>query len=95
MKRHNGLLKFQPYLVSAFGVIAIDSKKSKTIDLYSDYAKKTTGACLIDHKSRVQWATELELVSHELGHSLKYSFWPKCTLVPLCKKTVQAEKQQQ
>ena len=29
----NGLLKFQPYLV-AFGVIVIDNKKSKTIDLY-------------------------------------------------------------
>ena len=28
----NGLFKFQPYLVSIFGVIAIDIKKSKTID---------------------------------------------------------------
>ena len=37
--------------------------KSKGIDLYSAYMENTTGACLIDHKSRVQQATELGLVS--------------------------------
>ena len=31
--KSNGLLKFQPCLVSAFGVMAIDNKKSKTINL--------------------------------------------------------------
>ena len=45
----NGQLKFQPYLVSAFGVVVIDNKKSKTIDLYRAYAEKITGAYLIDH----------------------------------------------
>ena len=34
----NGLLKFQSYLVSGFGVIAID-KKNKTSELYSAYTK--------------------------------------------------------
>ena len=33
----NGLLKFQPYVVSSVGVIATGSKKSKTIDLYITY----------------------------------------------------------
>ena len=56
----NGLLKFQPRV---FGVIAIDNKKSKTIDLYSAYMEKSTSAHLIDHKSLVQWTTELGLVS--------------------------------
>ena len=58
----NGLLKFQPFLVCGFGVISIDNKKSKTIDLYSAYMGKNTGACLINHNSGVQWATELRLV---------------------------------
>ena len=35
----DGLLKFQHFLVSAFGVIAIDNKKSKTINLYSVYTE--------------------------------------------------------
>ena len=39
----NGLLKFQFYLVRAFGVIAIDNRKSKTINLYSAY----TGQALV------------------------------------------------
>ena len=57
----NALLKVS---VSDFGVIAIDNnKKSKTINLYSAHTKKKfTGAHLIDHNSRVQWATELRLV---------------------------------
>ena len=59
----NSLLKFQPFLVSGFGVIAIDNKKSKTINLYSAYTeKKLTGARLIDHNSQVQWTMELRLV---------------------------------
>ena len=31
----NWLLKIHPYLVSGFGVVVIDNKKSKTIDLHS------------------------------------------------------------
>ena len=33
----NGSPKFQPSVVSSFGIIVIDSRKSKIIDLYSDY----------------------------------------------------------
>ena len=33
----NGLFKFQCFLVNAFGVLVIDTKKSKTIYLYSAY----------------------------------------------------------
>ena len=40
----------------------IDNKKSKTIDLDNALQEKIIGACLIDHKSRVQQATELGLV---------------------------------
>ena len=47
------MLKFQPFLVSAFGVIALANKKSKIIDLYSAYTDKNTGTRLIDHKSQV------------------------------------------
>ena len=31
----NGMLKFQCHLLSAFGVIAIENKKRKTVDMYS------------------------------------------------------------
>ena len=58
--------ELQLYLVSAFGVIAIDKKKSKTINLYSAYMEQITGACLIHHMSQVQRVTELELVSFYL-----------------------------
>ena len=50
-KKNNGLSKFQPYLVNSCGVTAIDSRKCKTIDLYSDYMGKITGACLINYTS--------------------------------------------
>ena len=33
----NGPPKFQPSVACSFGIIAIDSRKSKVIDLYSDY----------------------------------------------------------
>ena len=33
----NGPPKFEPSVVCSFGIIAIDSRKSKVIDLYSDY----------------------------------------------------------
>ena len=39
-KKTNGLLNFQPFLVSSFGVLVIDNQKSKTIDLYSAYTEK-------------------------------------------------------
>ena len=29
----------QPFMVNSFGIIALDSRKSKKIDLYSDYTK--------------------------------------------------------
>ena len=35
----NGPPKFQPSVVCSFGIIAIDSRKSKVIDLYSDYTE--------------------------------------------------------
>ena len=31
--------KFQPFVVSSFGIIVLDSRKSKKIDLYSDYTE--------------------------------------------------------
>ena len=36
------MLKLQPFLVSTLVVIAIDSRKSKTINLYSDYTIRGT-----------------------------------------------------
>ena len=50
-----GLLKFQPNLASPFGVIAIGSKKRKTICTVP-IREKNTGACLINHMSRVNWS---------------------------------------
>ena len=35
----NGPPKFQPSVVCSFGIIVIDSRKSKVIDLYSDYTE--------------------------------------------------------
>ena len=35
----NGLPKFQSIMVSSFGITTLDSRKSKEINLYSDYAK--------------------------------------------------------
>ena len=35
----NGQPKFQPSMVRSFGIIALDSGKSKIIDLYSDYTE--------------------------------------------------------
>ena len=35
----NGSSKFRPSVVSSFGIIVIDSRKSKIIDLYSDYTE--------------------------------------------------------
>ena len=63
MGNTNRLLKFQPYLVRAFRVIAIDNKKSKTINLYSAYSiyRKNYRPSLINRKSRVQQATKLGL----------------------------------
>ena len=29
----------QPFVVSSFGIISLDSRKSKKIDLYSDYTE--------------------------------------------------------
>ena len=36
----NGLLKLQPYLVSAFGVVTIENNKSRTISLWIAYRGK-------------------------------------------------------
>ena len=35
----NGSPKFQPSVVSSFGIIALESRKNKEINLYSDYTK--------------------------------------------------------
>ena len=35
----NGSPKFQPSVVCSFEIIALDSRKSKIIDLYSDYTE--------------------------------------------------------
>ena len=35
----NGPPQFQPSVVCSFGIIAIDSRKSRVIDLYSDYTE--------------------------------------------------------
>ena len=45
------LLTFHPYLVNTLGIIVIDSRKSKTIGLYTNYTE-------IDYKSRVQQTME-------------------------------------
>ena len=38
--KNNELSKFQPCLVNSCGVIVIDNRKCKTIDLYSDYMEE-------------------------------------------------------
>ena len=80
-------VKFQPYLVSTFRVIAIDNK-NKAIHLYSE--KNITDIRLSDRNPQVQWTTELGLVSfysHELGHSSRYSFGLN-TVMLLSKKAI-------
>jgi len=42
----NKFLKFQPYLVSTFVVIAIDSKTRKAVDLYDDHMEECN-KCLL------------------------------------------------
>ena len=56
-------IKFKLYVVSTFGLLAIENKTSKTNNFCSDYMRNITGTYLINHKSRVQEATELRLVS--------------------------------
>ena len=72
----NGLLKFQSYLVSGFGVIAID-KKSKTSELYSAYTKNIY-RCSFNQSSlecnRLQSWDLCHSIHHELGHSSRYNF---------------------
>ena len=71
-EKTNWLLKSQPYLVSAFGVIPIYvPQQEQLIDLYSAYPGKNIGACLINQKSQVQLATELGLVL----------FYSPCTVI--------------
>ena len=46
----NGSPKFQPSVVCSFEITALASKKSKTIDLYSDYkacSRDVTNAAFI------------------------------------------------
>ena len=70
----NGVLKFQPYLVSAFGVKVIDNKKRRTVNLYNAYTgKKITSTSLIEHNvSNVTTGNRVGtcvIIHHELGHS--------------------------
>ena len=60
-------------LVNAFGVIAIESWKSKIIDLYSDYGEKNYRRLITHEGNELRNCDLSHCAHHELGNSPRYS----------------------
>ena len=79
----NGSPKFQLIMVSSFGITALESKKSKESDLYSDYTKSKLQVLILAAIT----STWISLQSWELAYSVhdgladqpRYSFSPVVT----------------
>ena len=74
----NGSPKFQPSVVSSFGITALESRKNKEINLYSDYTKNKLQALAFVAITSVwislkSWNLACN-VHHGLADQLRYSF---------------------
>ena len=74
----NGSPKFQTSVVSSFGITALESRKNKEINLYSDYTKNKLQALAFVAITSVwislqSWNLAYN-VHHGLADQLRYSF---------------------
>ena len=81
----NGTPKFQPFVVRSFGIISLDSRKSKVIDLYSDYTKNKLQVLTFTAITSI-WVSlqcyNLALnIHHRSAHQPKYSISPLNTCI--------------
>ena len=76
----NGSPKFQPSVVCSFGIIALDSRKNKIIDLYSDYTENKLQALTFEAITSVwislQCCNLASNVHHGSAHQPSYSSSP-------------------
>ena len=70
--------KFQSYLVSAFRVIEVDIKNSKTIDLYSAYVGKFLQTLDNYVSSAMRYKVGTCVILSIMNWGI-HSFWPKYT----------------
>ena len=74
----NGSPKFQSSVVSSFGITAIESRKNKEIDLYSDYTKNKLQALAFAITTSVWISLQSWNLAYNVHHGLadqpRYSF---------------------
>ena len=76
----NGPPTFEPSVVCSFGTIVLDSRKSKVIDLYSDYTENKlqalTFAAITSVWTSLQCCNLAYNVHHGSAHQPRYSISP-------------------
>ena len=74
---------FQPSVVSSCGITALDSRKNKEIDLYSDYTKNKLQAFAFAVITSVWISLQSWNLAYNVHHGLadqpRYSFSPAVT----------------
>ena len=74
----NGSPKFQPSVVSSFGITALESRKNKEINLYRDYTKNKLQALAFAAITSVWFSLHSRNLAYNVHHGLadqpRYSF---------------------
>ena len=64
------LPKFQPFVVSSFGITSLESRKNKEIDLYSDYTKNKLQALAFAAMTSIWISLQSWNLAYNVHHGL-------------------------